>query len=366
MQKYGVDHQRQLQIVARLCAVGGWVLHLAPLRFLPSPEWLRLHGFPHGAQPSALAVLRLMDRGDRREIEQQLRRCVREGIAFEMVVGTDTFDGRHVFMRLIAEPQADESGHVHAVQGACQDVTTLIKRERELKQHHSQLEELVEQRTCDLRAFSYALAHDLRAPISAMSSFSQVLAERLPEDAAPRMRHFTQRIVANGLRAEALIEGILELISTVQAPLDKRDLDLTSIAWQAIYHLRSREPDREVEVNIRPDMHAHADSRLLVSVLDNLLRNAWKFSAERHPARIAVGRDEGGAFFVRDNGIGFDPAHAQRLFEPLQRLAGSENYPGTGVGLAAASRIVQRHGGRMWADARPGEGATFWFTLPAE
>ncbi|MBC5767277.1 sensor histidine kinase [Ramlibacter albus] len=359
-----VSHQRQMQIVARLCAVGAWTLHLGPLRFEPSDEWLALHGCKPGARPSTHAVMRLMDPPDRSELAARLRRCAREGVAFEMVVGTRTFDGRHAFMRLIAEPCEEQAGRVTCLQGACQDVTALMERERELDVHRLRLEDLVEQRTRDLRAFSYALAHDLRAPINAMASFSQVLAERLPADAPARMQHYAQRIVANGQRAEALIAGILELIGTAQVPIDKQPVDLTAVAWQSIYHLRAREPDRDVDVDVQPGLHARADARLVVSVMENLLRNAWKFSVRSRPARIRVGRDADGAFFVSDNGIGFDAAHAQRLFEPLQRLPGSEEFAGTGVGLAAASSIVRRHGGRMWAEAEPGVGATFRFTLP--
>jgi signal transduction histidine kinase len=364
MQPYNGDHERQLQIVARLCAVGGWKLQLTPLRFLPSPEWLLLHGFPEAAWPSAFAVLRLVDKADRRSLEDNLRSCARQGTSFEQVVGTLTFDGRHVFMRLIAEPDMDTDGRVRSIQGACQDVTKIMERERELGQHRTQLEELVEQRTCDLRSFSYALAHDLRAPISAMGGFSQVLAEKLPEDSPPRLHHFAKRIVSNAQRAEALIEGILELITTAQAPLDKRDVDVTAIAWQAVEQLRAREPSRNVDVDVQSQMTARADPRLLVSVIGNLVGNAWKFSAQSQPGRISVGRDRQGRFFVTDNGIGFDLAEAGKLFEPLQRLPSADAYAGTGVGLAAASRIVTRHGGRMWADAKVGQGATFWFTLP--
>ena len=357
-----VQRESQLRIVARLASVAGWCLELDGLRFHPSPEWLHQHDCRQHAQPSALQVLRRMDTPDRHELVRRLRRCARSEESFEMVVATRTFAGRRVHMRLIAEAERGAAGVSHIV-GACQDVTALVEREQELAQHRCRLEELVEQRTGDLRTFSYALAHDLRAPISAMAGFSQVLAERLPHEVRERLGHYVDRIVANARHAEDLVEGILHLAGALQAPLHRQAVDLSAMAWHALEHLRAHAPGRPVELDVQPALHAVGDRRLLMSVVQNLVGNAWKFTVHRNPARIQVGRAADGAFYVRDNGVGFDMADAHQLFQPLRRLPNALQVEGTGVGLAMASRIVNRHGGRMWAEAEPGAGATFWFTL---
>jgi signal transduction histidine kinase len=198
-----------------------------------------------------------------------------------------------------------------------------------------------------------------------MAGFAQVLTERLPADASGDCRHYAGRIVANAARAEALVAGILSLVQVLHAPIVPTRVDLSALAHDALEALASAEPHRPVQAEVQPGLAAHGDPRLLDSVLSNLLANAWKFTRERDPARIAVGRSDDGAFFVRDNGVGFAPEDTARLFQPLGRLHGHAGYTGTGLGLATAQRIVQRHGGAMWAEAQPGRGATFWFTLPA-
>jgi signal transduction histidine kinase len=358
-----VHRETQLRIVARLAAVGGWCLELDTLQFHPSAEWLNLHDCRPTAHPTTKQVLRRIAPADRHELIRRLRRCARRGEPFEMVIATRTFANRRVHMRLIAEPEFDELGHVARIVGACQDVSSQVEREQELAQHRSRLEDLVEQRTRDLRTFSYALAHDLRAPISAMAGFSQVVAERMPPDLRGKLGHYIDRIVANAGHAEDLIEGILELASALQAPLHRQEVDLSAIAWQALEHLRAHAPSRSVEIEVQPAMQASGDRRLLMSVMQNLLSNAWKFTVHRSPAHIVFGRTPEGVFYVRDNGVGFSMEEAGMLFEPLRRLPSALKVKGTGVGLAMASRIVTRHGGKMWAEAEPGAGATFWFTL---
>jgi signal transduction histidine kinase len=360
-----VHLETPLRIAARLASVSGWTLELESMRFFASPEWRRLHDWRPAADPGMRQVLRLIEPADRSELLRRLRRCARREEAFEMVICTSTFSGRKAHMRLIAEPGL-ERGRVARIVGACQDVSSLVERERELAQHRSRLEDLVELRTKDLRTFSYALAHDLRAPISAMAGFSQVVAERLPPEVRTSLGHYVDRIVANARHAEDLIEGILELAGTLQAPLHRQDVDLSAMALQAVEMLRSKCPAGTVEVHVQPGLHAVGDRRLLASLIQNLLSNAWKFSATRAPARIAMGRDAEGAFYVRDNGVGFRMEDAHQLFEPLRRLPNAVDVPGTGVGLAMASRIVTRHGGRLWAEAQPDVGATFWFTLASE
>jgi len=217
----------------------------------------------------------------------------------------------------------------------------------------------------ELEAFSYSVSHDLRTPLRAIRSFTQVL----EEDAGPLLdetsRDHLNRVLAATARMSDLIDALLELSRISRVAIQRSTVDLGAIAAAVVDELRHRDPEREVEVVIAPHLVASADSRLARALLDNLIGNAWKFTSKSPAARIEVGvsADAEHAFFVRDNGAGFAMAHAAKLFAPFQRLHGTD-FAGTGVGLATVRRIVERHGGRIWADGEVGAGATFWFTLP--
>jgi PAS domain S-box-containing protein len=218
----------------------------------------------------------------------------------------------------------------------------------------------------ELEAFSYSVAHDLRAPLRGIDGFSQVLLEdhaRQLDDAA---LHYLQRVRSLAQYMTQMIDGLLRLSRVSQSELTRREVDLSALARAAVGRLRYADPARDVEVVIEDGLQVVGDERLLATLLDNLLGNAWKFTAGRPDARITFGRaDEPGeaAYAVGDNGAGFDMAHAARLFGVFQRLHTAEEFEGTGVGLATVERIVRRHGGRIRAEAGVGEGARFLFTL---
>jgi len=166
-----------------------------------------------------------------------------------------------------------------------------------------------------------------------------------------------------------LIEDLLNLSRVSRGGLERRDADISELARQVVTELQTREPQRKVDISIWDGMRANADSRLLRAALENLIGNAWKFSSKTDKARIEIGSlsDDGRAvFYVRDNGAGFDMAYANKLFGAFQRLHSGNEYQGTGIGLATVQRIVHRHGGRIWADAKPGKGAAFYFTLESD
>ena len=166
---------------------------------------------------------------------------------------------------------------------------------------------------------------------------------------------------------EDLLAGLLSLSQVGRAELVQQPVDVAAVAREAVEALRAAEPARRVVVRVQEDLHAHADLRLLRTLMDNLVGNAWKFSAHRDPALLEIGRDTDGAFFVRDNGTGFDMAHADALFTPFRRLHDAGEFAGLGIGLASARRVVERHGGRIWAESAPDAGAVFRFTLgPAQ
>ncbi len=219
----------------------------------------------------------------------------------------------------------------------------------------------------ELKDFSYSVSHDLRAPLRAINGFSTLLRDDHAAGLDDEGRAFLARILAAVGRMERLIDDLLELSRVARQEMRRETVDLAREAEDAVAELRAASSGREVDVRIAPGLRALGDSRLLRLVLQNLLGNAWKFTSRIPDARIEIGTVDGPerAFFVRDNGAGFDMAYVDKIFGVFQRLHSPSEFPGTGVGLAIVHRIVQRHGGRAWAEGAVNKGATFYFTLPA-
>jgi signal transduction histidine kinase len=224
----------------------------------------------------------------------------------------------------------------------------------------------LEHANSELEAFSYSVSHDLRAPLRAIDGFTQALIESHAAALNDEARGYLDRVRKAAGRMSGLIEAFLELARVSRAVLTKSDVDLSALAAEVVSDLRLAHPEREVTVDIEPGLVVRADRQLLNVVLVNLIGNAWKFTCRTATARIEVARhpDQLHAFVVRDNGAGFDMSHAARLFAPFQRFHHATDFAGTGVGLATVKRVVARHGGRIWAEAVPGRGAAFSFTLP--
>jgi PAS domain S-box-containing protein len=252
----------------------------------------------------------------------------------------------------------------------------LEKNRALLAEANTELERKVADRTAaleasnrELEAFAYSVSHDLRSPLRALDAFAHALGEDYGGVLPPRGLDYLERIRAATQRMGELIDCLLDLSRITRAELRREDVDLSALAASVGAELARANAGRVVELVIEPGLRARADPRLLGVVLTNLLANAWKFTSKTAAARVAVGsaRDARGvlSFYVKDNGVGFDPRHASRLFGAFQRLHAARDYPGTGVGLATVQRAVQRHGGRVWAQSSPGAGATFFFTLEA-
>ncbi|HWP34685.1 MAG TPA: ATP-binding protein, partial [Thermodesulfobacteriota bacterium] len=221
----------------------------------------------------------------------------------------------------------------------------------------------------ELEAFSYSVSHDLRAPLRSIDGFSQALLEDYEERLDADGREHLRRVRAASQRMAQLIDDLLGLARVARSELRREAVDLSALARDIVAELRGREPERPVVVEIADGLVTRGDPRLLRLALENLLGNAWKFTRGRTPARIAVGVEQGEgepAYFVRDNGAGFDMAYAGKLFGPFQRLHAAAEFEGNGIGLATVQRIVHRHGGRVWATGAVGQGATFYFTLRGE
>jgi signal transduction histidine kinase len=222
----------------------------------------------------------------------------------------------------------------------------------------------------ELEAFSYSVSHDLRAPLRSIEGFSQILLEDYADKLDEEGEDYLGRIRAASRRMALLIDDLLDLSRVSRRPLRRGLVDLSAQTREIAAELGASQPEREVEFVIADGLTANGDARLLRLALENLLGNAWKFTSKEGRARIEFGSTtlEGGerVYFVRDNGVGFDEAYAGKLFGAFQRLHGAEEFEGTGIGLVTVQRIVRRHGGRVWAKGKVGEGATFFFTLRGE
>jgi signal transduction histidine kinase len=219
----------------------------------------------------------------------------------------------------------------------------------------------------ELEAFSYSVSHDLRAPLRALDGFSHLLAEDPDSRVSAQGRQYLERIRASSQKMGQLIDDLLDLARVGRHELNRTPVNLSAQAGEIRAALEEQAPERKVDWQIAPDLVVDGDPVLLKALLDNLLRNAWKFTAENPHARIefslcAMGG--GKAFCVKDNGAGFEMAYADKLFKPFQRLHDAKRFEGTGIGLAIVYRILRRHGGRVWAEGWPGQGAAFYFTLP--
>ena len=235
------------------------------------------------------------------------------------------------------------------------------------------LDKQVEERTRELQqvnkelsAFSYSVSHDLRAPLRSIDGFSQIVLEDYSDHLDDSGRRLLERIRAAARRMGQLIQSLLELSRVTRLDLVRQTFSFSDMAAAVVDGLRAASPDRAVTVNITPDLWLEADPTLTRALLENLIQNAWKFTSKTKDARIEIGKIDDrnqAVFFVRDNGAGFDPAYADRLFTPFQRLHPESEFEGTGIGLATVQRVINRHAGRIWAESQTGHGATFFFAL---
>jgi len=293
---------------------------------------------------------------------------------------------------IIFSGAADEELAVEAVAHGAQDylvkgqidgfwlkraIRYAIERKRaqsQIQQLNDALERRVVERTAqleaankDLESFSYSVSHDLRAPLRSIDGFSQALLEDCADKLGPKGADYLHRVRAAAQRMGHLIDDLLHLSRLGRSELLRRRVSLSEIAQTVVTELQTRDPDRQVRVEIEEELIAEVDGRLMRIVLDNLLGNAWKFTAKVARPCVQLRSDPAGdapVYFVRDNGAGFDMTYVDKLFGPFQRLHRECDFPGTGIGLATVHRIIDRHGGRVWAEGVVGGGATIYFTLP--
>jgi signal transduction histidine kinase len=232
-------------------------------------------------------------------------------------------------------------------------------QDREIVLRRRNLE--IESANKDLESFAYSVSHDLRAPLGSIQGFTEALEMNYGDELDGEAHEYVNWIKEACRQMRELIEGLLQMSRLTKIEVEREPVDLSSIAQSIAESLQQSNPERPVRFDIREGVRTVGDERLLRAVLENLMANAWKFTRQRDEARIEFG-SAGDAYFGRDNGAGFDPSHAAKMFRPFQRLHSSREFEGTGIGLATVQKIVERHGGRAWAEGEVGKGATIYFT----
>lgn len=305
---------------------------------------------------------------------EQIRAAVRSRTPLRAEVLNYTKAGRERWVEIDITPIANTSGKLTHWVAVERDITERKQQQQEIIALNTELEQRVLLRTGqlaevnkELESFAYSVSHDLRSPLNTVDGFSQLLLKSEADRVSEKGRHYLDRIRASVKQMGDLIEGLLTLAHLSREELRSEPVDLSALCRAIEQTQREREPQRQVQVHIHDGLTAYGDPRLLSAVVQNLMGNAWKFSAREPLACIEVGSQPGpegdDVFFIRDNGAGFDMAFAHKLFGTFERLHSPGDFPGTGIGLATVKRVIERHNGHVWAESKPGEGATFYFTF---
>ena len=312
---------------------------------------------------------------DPRVVQKALAReaGMRSVLVFPVMAAGSTFGVFAFFSSVAREPDLRLLAATRMIGSAVGQFLQRMQAEAQVSRINAELEARVASRTreleiavSELEAFSYSVSHDLRAPLRAIHGFSSLLREQYARQIDEQGRDMLRRVSAGTEKMGQLIDDLLKLSRVSRQEMKVEPVDLSEMAWEVIGELQAEAPERRVEWVIAPQASARGDAGLLRVVLQNLIGNAWKYSAKREHARVEFGvaeRDGRPAYFVRDNGAGFDMAQAKKLFGAFQRLHSTAEFPGSGIGLATVSRVIHRHGGEVWGEGRVGEGARFWFSL---
>lgn len=370
------DALGRMEFTAQASGSGMWVWHAHDEAIRWDRRMRDLFAFSSQGEAESVAFAQwvaMVVPEDRVAFEQQLADLVEQGERAAWVHRVIRQDGQLRWMRTSGLAERDPSGHVVRLVGVNHDVTDMMNTQTRMQRRNTLLEQQILRRGADserisaeLEAFSYAVSHDLRAPLRAIDGYSDILLKSYGERLDKQGRGFLRKSKAASQRLGVLIDDLLSLARISRAVIRAQDVDMSQLAWQVVQDLRQSQPVRRVEVTVQPDMHAVADAAMMHVLLSNLMGNAWKFTRNKELTQIEFGcqtRDGLTEFFVRDNGAGFDMAYADKLFAAFQRLHQAHEFPGGGMGLATVHRIVSRHNGGIRAVGEVGQGASFYFWL---
>ena len=290
------------------------------------------------------------------DMRERWKACSVTGTVFEGTRRVMARDGTWHTLSYKATPVFDDQGLACWV-GMDSDITEMVAAQAALRFANH-----------ELSAFSYTVSHDLRSPLVTVQGYGKLLARQFAGAENTTVRHYIDRIVKAVDHMADLVDGLLALSDVTRRNVELQDVNISKIATDILDGLERAGSRRQVAHSVQPDLFARADARLVAVLLENLLGNAWKFTSKTRRTEITVGLASQSAaesvFFVRDNGVGFEPASASHLFTAFERLHTAAEFPGMGIGLATVHRVVTRHGGRVWAESAPGAGSCFYFALP--
>jgi PAS domain S-box-containing protein len=365
--------EQRFRLLVETAQEGIWTLDDAWRTTYVNRHMTRMLGYS-GEEMLGLHLFTFLDEEGRKALSQRLDWKSAPSQAEARDLQLVRKDGTSIWASLSTTPIFDEEGNYTGALAMVTDITQRRRAEEQVRQLNAELEQRIADRTAqleysnrELEAFAYSVAHDLRAPLRSIASFSDALREDCASQLDAVGQDYLRRIVGGAKRMADLIDGILALSRVNSTELVAVECDLSDMAWAVIAQLRELQPERKVRVIIQEGLRAQGDPKLLRSLLENLLGNAWKFTRERPEAEIELSATRNGrglaTYVVRDNGAGFDMAFKDKLFGVFQRLHAQNEFEGNGVGLATVQRIVRRHGGRIWGEGQPGHGARFFFTL---
>ncbi len=367
--------QARLVEAQRIGHFGSWDLDLSSSYFLQwSDELFGIYGFsPDAFSGTWVSLLERIHPDDQAAVRLAFLESTKVREPYELDHRIITQNGEVKHLRIRWEVFLDASGKPVRALGTAQDITAQVQANEEIQHLNAELEIRVQERTAELQSankelesFAYSISHDLRAPLRGIDGFSHLLAEEYGERLDAQGKSYLERVRAAAQRMGTLIDDILELSRVSRHSMRRSQVNLSRLAGEILDELKQGAPAHALTVSITEGCTAFGDPQLLRVMMQNLLENAWKYSGREAAPWIEFGRetlDGETVLFVRDNGVGFDMKYADRLFTPFQRLHKPEEFAGTGIGLATVARVVHRHGGRVWAESKPGKGATLRFTL---
>jgi PAS domain S-box-containing protein len=372
-----MESQRQLSDAQRIAHLGSWQWGLADDSMNWSDEFYRICGIePGSAAATPQAFLDKFLPNDRQTLSQAIDVALESRQALEpLFCRIARPDGSQRILRVEAELMLDHAGLPESIIGTCLDVTELKEAEEKIRSLTDELERRVVQRTSllqtsvrELASFSYVVSHDLRAPVARLEGFCRAMIEDCGNCPSAGCKQYAERAEGVVRQIKKIIDAFNQLSHYARCKLAIDKVDLSAMVAQIAEELAQTDPARGVEFLVARGVQVKGDAKLLHTALEHLLGNAWKFTSKRQRARIEFGcseQDGATVFFVRDNGAGFDMKYLDKLFKPFQTIhsPGEYGWNGTAIGLAIVHSIVLRHGGRIWAEGEPDQGATFYFTL---